>query len=48
MKLTRQILSRTSLMPTFCPAKTPLRLTYWPLKQMRPQRVTVTVLSWKG
>jgi hypothetical protein len=31
MKLTRQILSRTSLMPTFCPAKTPLRLTYWPL-----------------
>ena len=44
MKLTSQILSPTCLMPTFWPAKTWLRLIFRRSKQMRPQRVTVTVV----
>ncbi len=48
MKLTSQIWSLTSLMPTFCPAKAWLRLIFCAPRQMRPQRVTVMVRSWKG
>jgi hypothetical protein len=44
MKLTSQILSLTSLMPTFWPANTVLRLIFCRLNRMRPQRVTVIVL----
>ena len=40
--------ARPALMPTVWPAKTWLRLIFFRLKQMRPQVVTVTVLSWKG
>ena len=48
MKLTSQILSSTSLTPTFWPAKTVLRCIFFRPKQMRPHCVAVTVLSWKG
>src|SRR5215472_2716841 len=35
-------------MPTACPAKTWLRLIFFLPRQMRPQRVTTMILSWKG
>ena len=41
MKLTSQILSATSLMPTFWPAKTMLKLILRRPMQMRPQVVTL-------
>jgi hypothetical protein len=43
MKLTSQILSLTSLTPTFCPANTKLRLILRRPMQMQPQVVTVMV-----
>ncbi len=48
MKVTSQIRSSICLMPTFWPAKRVLRFTFWWLKQILPQLVTVIVLSWKG
>ena len=39
-KLTSQIPSSTSLIPTACPAKTVLRLIFLRWRQMRPQLVT--------
>jgi len=40
-------LSLTSWMPTFWPAKSVLKLILRRPQQMRPQRVTITVWSWK-
>ena len=37
MKVTSQMRSPTWVTPTFCPAKTWLSLTFWVLKQIRPQ-----------
>ena len=48
MKVTSQMRSSIWRIPTFWPAKTVLRLTFCLLKQIRPQVVTVTVLSWNG
>ncbi len=48
LKLTSQIFSLTSLIPTFCPANTVLRLIFRLPTQIRPQLVTVMVRSWKG
>ncbi len=45
MKLMSQMLSLTSLIPTYCPANTELRLSFCWLKQMRPPRVTVWLKS---
>ena len=45
MKLTSQMRSPTCVTPTLCPAKTWLRLTFWLLKQIRPQWVTRIVWS---
>src|SRR6202011_3255739 len=48
IKLTNQMSSCTSLMPTACPAKTWLKLIFLFPRQMRPQRVTTMVLSCRG
>ena len=48
MKVAGQIFSLTSLMPTFCPANTILRLILRRPTQIRSQWVTVMVRSWKG
>ena len=48
MKLTSQILSPTSLTPTFWPAKTVLSVILCGARQMRPHWVTVMVRSWNG
>ena len=45
MKVTSQIFSATSLMPTFCPANTWLKFIFLQPMQMRPQLVTVMVRS---
>ena len=46
MKVTSQILSLTSLIPTFCPAKAWLRLILRLPRQMRPQWVIVSGTPW--
>jgi hypothetical protein len=40
MKVRSQISSLTCLIPTFCPAKTVLRLIFCRFKQMRPHAIT--------
>ena len=45
MKVTSQTRSPTCVIPTFCPAKTWLQLTFRACQQIRPQFVTMTVAS---
>ena len=42
-----RVRSGPEMMPTACPAKTWLKLIFFLPRQMRPQRVTTMVLSWK-
>jgi hypothetical protein len=48
MKVTSQTRSSTWVMPTFCPAKTSLKLLFRACQQIRPQLVAVTVASADG
>ena len=48
MKLTSQMPSSTSLMPTAWPARQVLKLIFLRYRHSRPQLVTTTVLSWNG